>query len=160
MNVAKNTVVTVNYRLSDEQGNVLEEGTEPMVYLHGHGNTLPKIEEALEGQAVGYETTVRVEPEEGFGHYDEELVRVEARDRLPSPLEVGMQLEARHQGDEGEEVHLLTVTQIDGERVVLDANHQLAGMTLDFALTVADVRPATEEEIAHGHVHHAGGHAH
>lgn len=160
MNVAKNTVVTVKYSLSDDQGNLLEESPEPMVYLQGHGNTLPKIEAALEGRAVGYETTVRVPPEEGFGHYDEDLVRVESRNRLPTPLEVGMQLEARHEGENGEESQLLTVTQIDGERVVLDANHQLAGMTLDFALTIVDVRPATEEEIAHGHAHPGDGHAH
>ena len=160
MNVAKNTVVTVDYRLSDEQGNLLEESSEPMIYLHGYGHTLPRIEAALEGQAVGHETTVRVQPDEAFGHYDEELVRVESRDRLPTPLEVGMQLQATYEGEEGEETQLLTVTQIDGERVVLDANHHLAGMTLDFALTIVDVRPASDEEIAHGHVHPAGSPAH
>src|SRR4051794_25041539 len=91
MRIAKNTVVTVNYILSDAQGNLIEESSEPMVYLHGgYENTLPKIEEALEGKDVGYETMIQVEPEDAFGEYDSSLVKVESRDRLPTPIEVGM----------------------------------------------------------------------
>ena len=94
MKIAKNTVVTVRYKLSDAQGNLIEESSEPMVYLHGgYENTLPKIEEALDGQDAGFEILLHVEPEDAFGEYDANLVKVEPRNRLPTPLEVGMQFE-------------------------------------------------------------------
>ncbi|MGZ3157688.1 MAG: FKBP-type peptidyl-prolyl cis-trans isomerase [Burkholderiaceae bacterium] len=162
MKIAQNTVVTVHYKLSDAQGNLIEESSEPMVYLHGgYANTLPKIEEALEGKEVGYDTMIQVEPDDAFGEYDPNLVKVEPRNRLPTPLEVGMQFEGSpEESDEGEETLIFTVTDIADDKVVLDGNHPLAGMALRFALTVAEVRVATEEEIAHEHVHGAHGHHH
>jgi FKBP-type peptidyl-prolyl cis-trans isomerase SlyD len=161
MKIGKNTVVTVNYKLSDTQGNLIEESQEPMVYLHGgYENTLPKIEEALDGKQVGYATTIQVEPDDAFGEYDADLVKVEPRDRLPSPLEVGMQFEGLPDGGDDEEVRLFTVTEIAEDKVVLDGNHPLAGIALRFELNVAEVRDATEEEIAHEHVHGPHGHGH
>ena len=161
MKIAKNTVVTVNYKLSDAQDNLIEDGSQPMVYLHGgYENTLPKIEEELDGKEVGYSSTIQIDPEDAFGDYDAALVKVEARNRLPEPLEVGMQFEGMPDGDEGDEAMIFTVTDIADDKVVLDGNHPLAGIALRFALTVADVREATEEEIAHGHVHGAHGHGH
>jgi FKBP-type peptidyl-prolyl cis-trans isomerase SlyD len=162
MKIGKNTVVTVNYKLSDAQGNMIEEGREPMVYLHGgYENTLPKIEEALEGHDVGFETIIQVEPDDAFGEYDAALVKIEPRDRLPTPLEVGMQFEGTPDGADGdEEGRIFTVTDIADDKVVLDGNHPLAGISLRFALNVAGVRAATEEEIAHEHVHGAHGHHH
>ena len=161
MKIAKNTVVTVHYKLSDAQGNLIEESSEPMVYLHGgYENTLPKIEEALEGKEAGFETMVHVEPDDAFGQYDADLVKVEPRNRLPTPLEVGMQFEGSPDGGEDEESLIFTVTDIADDKVVLDGNHPLAGMSLRFALNVAQVRSATEEEIAHEHVHGAHGHHH
>jgi FKBP-type peptidyl-prolyl cis-trans isomerase SlyD len=139
MKIAKNTVVTVEYSLSDTLGNLIEQGQEPMVYLHGgYENTLPKIEEALEGKEVGFNETIQVEPEDAFGEYDADLVKMEERSRLPSPI--------------------FTVTEIAEDKVVLDGNHPLAGIALRFALHVTEVREATAEEIAHGHVHGAGAH--
>lgn len=155
MNVAKNTVVTVHYRMSDAQGNLIDEGLEPMVYLHGCGSALPKIEEALEGRPVGFETTVSVQPQEAFGEYDEDLVRVESREMLPVEPQAGMQFKGTLEGDDSGQTLLFTVTQVEEDRVVLDGNHPLAGLALQFELTIGDVRPASEEEIAHGHVHHA-----
>jgi FKBP-type peptidyl-prolyl cis-trans isomerase SlyD len=165
MKIAKNTVVTLHYKLSDAQGNLIEESREPMVYLHGgYENTLPKIEEALEGQDVGYETTIQVEPEDAFGEYDASLVKIEPRNRLPSPLEVGMQFEGTpdtgEAGDAGEDSLIFTVTDIADDKVVLDGNHPLAGMALRFTLNVAEVRTATAEEITHEHVHGEHGHHH
>jgi FKBP-type peptidyl-prolyl cis-trans isomerase SlyD len=162
MKVAKNTVVTLHYKLSDAQGNLIEESREPMIYLHGgYENTLPKIEEALEGKDVGYETTIQVEPEDAFGEYDASLVKIEPRNRLPAPLEVGMQFEGTPDGSDGnEEALIFTVTDIAEDKVVLDGNHPLAGMALRFTLNVADVRSATDEEIAHEHVHGEHGHHH
>jgi len=162
MKIAKNTVVTVHYTLSDAQGNLIEEGREPMVYLHGdYESTLPKIEEALDGKEPGYQTTLQVEPADAFGDYDPELLKIEPRNRLPTPLEVGMQFEGTPESaEDGEDIMIFTVTDIADDKVVLDGNHPLAGMALRFTLNVADVRAATAEEIAHGHVHGAHGHHH
>lgn len=155
MKIAKNTVVTVEYTLSDAQNNVLEENGEPIVYLHGgYENTLPAIEEALEGKESGFSVMIQVEPEEAFGEYDPELVRMEDRGKLPTPLEVGMQFEGvPEQTDAGEDPVIFVVTDVAGDKVVLDGNHPLAGMALRFALNVTSVRVATEEEIAHQHPH-------
>jgi FKBP-type peptidyl-prolyl cis-trans isomerase SlyD len=162
MKIAKNTVVTVRYKLSDAQDNLIEEGREPMVYLHGgYENTLPKIEEALEGKDVGFETTIQVEPEDAFGEYDPDLIKIEPRDRLPEPVEIGMQFEGAPEGGESDnETLIFTVTDIADGQVVLDGNHPLAGMALRFTLNVADVRQASDEEISHRHVHGAHGHHH
>ncbi|TFW06898.1 peptidylprolyl isomerase [Oxalobacteraceae bacterium OM1] len=162
MKIAKNTVVSVRYKLSDAQGNLIEEGAEPMVYLHGgYQNTLPKIEEALDGKDVGYQATIQVEPEDAFGEYDANLVKIEPRNRLPEPVEVGMQFEGTPDGADDESGPLIfTVTEIADDKVVLDGNHPLAGIALRFALDVADVRAASDEEIAHQHVHGPHGHGH
>ncbi len=162
MKIGKNTVVTVNYKLSDAQDNLIEDGRQPMVYLHGgYENTLPKIEEELEGKEVGYTNTIQIEPEDAFGDYDAALVKVEERSRLPEPLEVGMQFEGMPDGTDGdEEAMIFTVTEIADDKVVLDGNHPLAGIALRFALSVVEVRAATDEEIAHEHVHGAHGHHH
>lgn len=162
MKIAKNTVVTVHYKLSDAQGNLIEESRDPMVYLHGgYENTLPKIEEALDGQDVGYETTIQVEPEDAFGEYDPNLIKIEPRNRLPEPVEIGMQFEGTPDSGEADDESLIfTVTDIADDKVVLDGNHPLAGMALRFTLNVADVRNASEEEVAHQHVHGAHGHHH
>lgn len=164
MKIAKNTVVTVQYKLSDTQGNLIEESREPMVYLHGgYENTLPKIEEALDGKEAGYNTTIQVEPDDAFGEYDANLVKVEPRNRLPTPLEVGMQFEGMPDdegSEEGEESLIFTVTDIADDKVVLDGNHPLAGIALRFELNVTEVRAASDEEIAHQHVHGAHGHHH
>ncbi len=160
MKIAKNTVVTVNYTLSDAQSNLIEDGREPMVYLHGgYENTLPKIEEELDGKEVGYSNTIQIEPDDGFGEYDPALVKIEQRSRLPDPLEVGMQFEGMPDGEDGdEEAMIFTVTDIADDKVVLDGNHPLAGIALRFKLSVAAVRAATEEELVHGHAHGAHGH--
>ena len=162
MKIAKNTVVTLNYKLSDAQNNLIEESREPMVYLHGgYENTLPKIEEALEGKDVGFQTTIQVEPEDAFGEYDPDLIKIEPRNRLPEPLEIGMQFEGTPDSETaGEESLIFTVTEIADDKVVLDGNHPLAGMALRFSLDVAEVRAASDEEVAHQHVHGAHGHHH
>ena len=161
MNIAKDTVVSLHYKLSDAQGNLIEESSAPMVYLHGgYGNTLPKIEAALDGQAVGFQTQIQVEPEDAFGEYDAELVKIEPRNLFPAELEVGMQFEGAPDDEPNAEVRIFTVTDIADGKVVLDGNHPLAGMALRFALNVVEVRKASAEEVAHGHVHGPGGHHH
>ncbi|MDE2430488.1 MAG: peptidylprolyl isomerase [Burkholderiales bacterium] len=161
MKIVKNSVVTARYTLSDAQDNLIEEGQEPMVYLHGgYDNIFPKIEEELDGKEAGYSAIIQLNPEDAFGEYDAELVKVEPRNRFPSPLEVGMQFEGMPEESDEAEAHIFTVTDIAEDKVVLDGNHPLAGVALRFALTVENVRAASDEEIAHGHVHGAHGHHH
>lgn len=161
MNITKDTVVTLHYQLSDAQGNLIEESSEPMVYLHGgYQNTLPKIEEALDGKAAGFQVTIQVEPEDAFGDYDADLVKIEPRNLFPDEIAVGMQFEAPSDGDSQAEARVFTVTDIADGKVVLDGNHPLAGMALRFALNVVEVREASDEEVAHGHVHGPHGHHH
>ncbi|WP_322029786.1 peptidylprolyl isomerase [Paraburkholderia sp. J76] len=159
MKIAKDTVVSVAYKLSDAQGNLIEESDEPMVYLHGgYDGTFPKIEEVLDGQEPGFETQIQLEPQDAFGEYDPELVKIEPRNRFPEPLEVGMQFEGTpEEGDEDLDTLIYTVTDVAEDKVVLDGNHPLAGMALRFALTVKEVRVATEDEIEHEHAHGADG---
>ncbi len=161
MNIGKDTVVSLNYKLSDAQGNLIEESNEPMVYLHGgYGNTLPKIEEALDGKAAGFQVQIQVEPEDAFGEYEADLVKIEPRNMFPDEIEVGMQFEGSPDGEPQADARVFTVTDIADGKVVLDGNHPLAGMALRFALDVIDVRKASVEEIAHRHVHGPGGHHH
>ncbi len=159
MNIGKNTVVTLNYRVTDSDGSLVDDGAHPIVYLHGgYDGIFPRIEEALQGKAVGDVLEIKLQPADAFGDYDAELVRIEPRSLFPENIEVGMQFErATEDGDDGE---LYTITDIADDKVVVDGNHPLAGIALIFSCTVADVRPATAEEIGHGHVHGPGGHHH
>jgi FKBP-type peptidyl-prolyl cis-trans isomerase SlyD len=155
MIIAKNTVVTVHYTLFDAQNNLLEEEGDPIVYLHGgYDNTLPPIEAALEGKKAGYSITIQVEPEDAFGEYDADLIKIESRGQLPTPLEIGMQFEGvSEEADNDDEPMIYVVTDIVDDKVVLDGNHPLAGIALRFALRVAEVRAATQDEIDHQHPH-------
>lgn len=158
MHITKNTIVTLSYRVSDAQGKLLEASDAPMAYLHGgYGNTFEKIEAALEGQTVGYATTVVLAPEDAFGPRDESLVQTIAKTDFPPGVKVGGTL--RGVADDGGE-RIFTVVKIKGPQVILDGNHPHAGKTLRFAVQVLDVQAASAEEIAHGHAHGAHGHQH
>lgn len=159
MQVGKDSVVTLDYRVTDAQGNLVDEGSEPLVYLHGgYGGIFAKIEETLQGKTAGEHFDVKLEPDDAFGEYDAELVMIEPRSLFPDNIEVGMQFErATEEGDDDE---LFTITDIAEDKVVVDGNHPLAGMALVFSCTISDVRAASAEEVAHGHVHAPGGHHH
>ena len=157
MQIAKNTVVTLSYQVHDSDGNLIDAGDHPLIYIHGgYDGIFPTLEEALHGQEVGASLKVKLQPEEAFGEYDAALVNIEPRNLFPAELEVGMQFERA--AEDGEEDMLYTVTGIEEDKVVVDGNHPLAGMSLVFACTVDTVRSATEEELAHGHVHGPDGH--
>ena len=156
MKIDKDTAVTLNFRVSDDKGRVVEQSNGPMVYLHGgYGNTLPKIEEALNGQQKGYAVTLALAAEDAFGLRDESLMQTIPRTQFPPGVKVGGQLEGR--GADGVQ-HVFQVLKIKGQTVILDGNHPLAGKALQFAIRVDDVRAATEEEINHRHVHGEHGH--
>jgi len=159
MNITKDTVVTLHYKVWDAAtGQLIEAAKEPMTYLHGgYENTLPKIESALDGRPAGYQATLTLAPEDAFGARDETLVRSIPKAEFPPGVKVGGQL--RGQLDDGRE-HVFNVVKIKGPQVLLDGNHPWAGKALKFQLTVAGVRAASAEEIAHRHVHGAGGHHH
>jgi FKBP-type peptidyl-prolyl cis-trans isomerase SlyD len=158
MKIEKNTAVTLRYKITDTQGKLLEESKDPMVYLHGgYDNTFPKVEEALEGQVVGFHTTLALQPEDAFGAYDETLVQTIPKSQFPPGVKVGGQLQGR---DDAGHVQVFTVMKIKGDTVMLDGNHPMAGKALSFSFTVMEVRAASEEEIAHRHVHGEHGHHH
>jgi len=158
MKIEKNTAVTLYFKVSDALGKLIEESKDPMVYLHGgYGNTLPKIEAALEGQEAGFQTTLALAAEDAFGLRDESLVQTIPRTQFPAGVKVGGQLEGR--GADGRE-QVFYVSKIKGPTVILDGNHPLAGKALRFTLKVTGVRAASEEEITHGHVHGEHGHQH
>lgn len=159
MQIAKNTVVSLHYELSDSSGNLIEKTDEPISYLHGgYDGIFPKVEEALHEKEVGFSCTVSMEPEHTFGEYDSDLIRIEPRSAFPENVAVGMRFEGAAEGTD--DYLIYTVTDIADDKVVVDGNHPLAGMNLNFACTVTDIRPATAEEISHQHVHGPDGHAH
>jgi FKBP-type peptidyl-prolyl cis-trans isomerase SlyD len=153
MRIDPGTVVTLAYELRDAEGQPLEDEGARMAYLHGgYGDIFPKVEAALAGQDVGHRVDITLEPEDAFGEYDAELLRVEPRERFPKEIEVGMRFEGVP-GQREEEALIYTVTDVTAEAVVVDGNHPLAGERLWFKCAVEDVRRATPEEIRHGHVH-------
>jgi FKBP-type peptidyl-prolyl cis-trans isomerase SlyD len=149
LHIAKDTVVSLDVELSDIWGELVQRSEEPLQYLHGgYGNIFPLVEAALEGKKVKDRVEVRLEPEDSFGDYDENLLKVEPRSRFPEVLEVGMRFEGAADGADDDLI--FTVTDIAEDKVVLDANHALAGMALKFSCTVVAVRRATEAEIQNG----------
>lgn len=160
MQIAKDKVASLNYTLTNDAGQVLDssEGRPPLAYVHGVGGLIPGLEKQLEGRVAGDSLRVRLPPEEAYGVRDENAVHKVPRAELPTDakLEVGVQFHA--DGPQGSTI--LTVLAVEDDTVHMDANHPLAGVALNFDVTVIEVREATREELAHGHVHGPGGHAH
>lgn len=160
MKIARDKVVTIDYLLKNDEGSVLDQSEAgEFAYIHGSRNIIPGLEKALEGKSVGDSFAVRIAPDQGYGVRDERRVAVVTRDMFPedAQLEIGSQFHA--QGDDGE-MTVISVTEINGESVTVDGNHPLAGVHLNFDVQVVGVRNATEDELAHGHVHEPGGHHH
>jgi len=159
MQIKKNTVVSLTYELLDIDGALIEKTDAAVSYLHGgHDGIFARVQQALEGKQAGFECRVQLAPEDGFGAYEPSLVRTEARALFPATVEVGMQFEGSSEGS-GER-HIYTVTGVSDDKVTVDGNHPLAGRSLVFSCTVTNVRAASRDELAHGHVHGAGGHHH
>lgn len=146
MKIGKNSIVTIDYSVTDASGQVVDEGREPIIYMHGgYESIFPKIESALDGKTVGDSIEIALNPEDSFGEYDDDLVEVAERSEFPDELEIGMQF-TQGDGEDGELLYM--VREMDGDKVVLDANHPLAGLELVFACTVTAIRDANSEEIA------------
>ena len=161
MQVSEQKVVTMNYEVADDQGQLIDRSEEggPLAYIHGNGQLIPGLETALEGRGKGDKIAVDVPPEQGYGERDEEGVQIVARNQFDDSveIEVGMQFEAQDD-DDGHQI--VTVVAVDGENITLDTNHPLAGKNLRFEVEILDVRDASAEELSHGHVHGPGGHDH
>jgi len=158
MQVAANTVVTIDYVLTNDEGDVIDRSDNgAFCYLHGARNIIPGLENALAGKTTGDSLSVTVEPEEGYGIRDEAMLQVISRDMFgpDQDIEAGMQFHA--QSPQGETM-VITVTQVEGDDITVDGNHPLAGVKLNFAVSIVDIRDATQDEIAHGHAHGPDGH--
>jgi len=155
MQISAPCVVSLTWRLADAQGVEIDELGDPIEFFYGGDDLLAKVEEALEGQEAGYATTVHLEPEHAFGEYDPQLVFFEDRKIFPDEIDPGMQFEGPPPGAKTAGLSpdaIYTVTEVYPNHVVLDGNHPLAGIALRLALTVRDVREATEDEIEAGSV--------
>ncbi|WP_448509089.1 FKBP-type peptidyl-prolyl cis-trans isomerase [Immundisolibacter sp.] len=161
MNIADDCVVTLAYTLRDDAGEVLDSATagDPFAFVHGRHSVIPGLEKALTGRAAGDTLDLTIAPADAYGERSPARVQVVPRDRFPADIDIepGMQF---HASDEHGGRMAVRVTEVNEDGVVVDANHPLAGQTLHFAVQVLGVRAATAEELAHGHVHGAGGHHH
>jgi len=153
MLIGQNSVVSIDYELTNDAGELLDASpkSQPLTYLHGASNIIAGLENELTGKAVGSQFKVTVPPEQGYGTHQPQLVQTVPRDAFPDPddIQAGMRFTA--QSDNG--TLSVVVTGVTDDSVTVDANHPLAGQVLHFSVNVAAVRDATQEEIAHGHVH-------
>lgn len=160
MNIANDHVISMNYTLTDDKGTTLDtsEGREPLVYLQGKGQIIPGLEKAMLGKSKGEKFSITIQPEEGYGERNEEMIHSVPKTEFPEAdkVEVGMQFQV--DGEQGPMI--LTIIEIKDTEFVLDGNHPLAGIILNFAVEICEVREATKEELDHGHVHGPGGHQH
>ena len=160
MQISDSKVVTLNYTLKDDDGNLIDQSQDgQFVYLHGAQNIIPGLEIALTDKTKGDKVSVRIEPKEGYGEYNESMIQNvdKAMFDVEQELEVGQQFHA-----ETPDGHMVTVTnkEVKDDEITVDGNHPLAGVHLNFDVEIMDVREASAEEVEHGHVHGPGGHQH
>lgn len=160
MQIGKNSAVSIHYTLTNDAGEEIDSsiGGEPLAYLHGYGNIITGLENVLTDKSVGDKFETRIEPADAYGEFSEDMIQIISRDMFDgiNNIEIGMQFHAAVNSGSG----VITVTKIDGDDITIDGNHPLAGQALNFAVEVVEVRPATKEEVAHGHIHGPGGHHH
>ena len=160
MNIAKDKVVSIDYTLTNDNGEVLDSssGREPLAYLQGHNNLIPGLEKELEGKVKGDKLVAIIAPEQAYGTRNEEMVQEVPRENFENPeeIKVGAQFQVQMQ----DHVQIAVVTDVKDDIITVDMNHPLADETLHFDVEVMEVRDASAEELEHGHVHGAGGHHH
>ena len=160
MQVSARKVVYIHYTLTNEEGEVLDssEGHAPLAYIHGQGNIISGLENVLLGKSAGDRLNVSIPPEEGYGLRDEELIQSVPKEAFHGVDEILPGMQFHTESPEG--MQLVTVLEVLDDEVILDGNHPMSGQTLNFDVEVTEVRDATVEELAHGHVHGPGGHHH
>jgi len=160
MQIESNSVVTLHYTLKDNDGRIIDYSTDgTFLYLHGAMNIIPGLENALTGKSAGDELTVNVSPEEGYGVKEDNRIQEVPKDMFDSAEEIKVGVQFHAQSPDGAAV-VVTVTDVKDDTVVIDGNHALAGVDLNFDVKIVDVREASKEEIEHGHVHGEHGHQH
>ena len=160
MKITQNAVAVIDYTLTDSDGTVIDQSTDGnFAYLHNGMNIIPGLEAALLEKEAGDQLKVTVEPEQAYGEKDLAAIQQIPREMFPPEAEIEAGMQFQGESPEGQ-VTVVTVTAIDGDTVIVDGNHPLAGLTLNFDVTVVDVREASAEELEHGHVHGPGGHDH
>ncbi len=156
MQINNNTAVSIHYTLTNDSGEQIDStfGGEPLVYLHGYGNIISGLEKELTNKSVGDKFETRIEAADAYGEFSDDMIQVISREMFDGidPLEVGMQFHAAVNSG----TNVITIVKIDGDDITIDGNHPMAGQPLNFTVEVVDVRPASKEEIAHGHIHGAG----
>ena len=160
MQISDSKVVTLNYTLKDDDGNIIDESKDSQfAYLHGAQNIIPGLEIALSDKAKGDKVTVRIEPKDAYGEYNDSMIQNVDKGMFDSnqELEVGQQFHA--QTPDGQMI-TVTIKEIADDTITVDGNHPLAGVHLNFDVEIMDVREASSEEVEHGHVHGPGGHQH
>jgi FKBP-type peptidyl-prolyl cis-trans isomerase SlyD len=161
MAIEQNKVVTMNFTLTDDHGNVLDSTDQggPFSYISGKNMVLPKLEEAVNGMLIGSKKNLKLEAKDGYGNYNDDAVQIVGKENFPEDfvLEVGMEYMASN--PDGVQMPF-TISNVDGEEITVDFNHPLAGKNLNFNIELLNVRDATAEELSHGHVHGVGGHHH
>ena len=153
MNISDKSIVSINYTLKDDEGNLLDKSeSEPLSYMHGVGNLIPGLEKELDGKTAGDKINVSIPPEDAYGEFQSSLVQEVSKEMFQGveKVEPGMQFEARGADDN---TMLVRIDRVEGDKVTINGNHPLAGMTLNFDVDVVEVREATEEELEHGHSH-------
>jgi FKBP-type peptidyl-prolyl cis-trans isomerase SlyD len=160
MQIESNSVVTLHYTLKDNDGNIIDQSDDgSFLYLHGAMNIIPGLENALTGKTAGDEVSVTVSPEEGYGVKDPERIQEVPKEMFENSDEIAVGTQFHAQSPDGGAI-VVTVTEVKDDVVVIDGNHALAGVDLNFDVKVIEVRQASEEELAHGHVHGPHGHHH
>ncbi len=160
MQIENQKVVTLHYKLTDDSGTVIDQSDDgSFAYLHGAANIIPGLENALAGKSAGDKFDVTIEPEQAYGERNEAMLQEVPREMFENSADIQVGSQFHAQGP-NEQTIVVTVKEVTDDKVVVDGNHPLAGMSLNFDVEVIDVRDATSEEIEHGHVHGPGGHQH
>jgi len=158
MKIENNKAITLNYTLKDDQGEILDQSNNAsFIYLHGAQNIIPGLEDSLTGRTKDNKFDLVIKPEDAYGEYNPKITQVVDRAMFDADeaneIQAGMQFQS--QSEDGA-MMIITVSEINGDKVTIDGNHPLAGITLHYNVHVVDVRDATEEEIDHGHIHAHG----
>ena len=160
MSITAKKVVTINYTLKDDEGNVIDSAQDgSFAYLHGADNIIPGLEQALEGKTEGESLSVSVEPSNGYGERNDSMAQVVSKEMFEGDEEINVGMQFHAESPDGQPV-VVTVTHLEGDNVTVDGNHPLAGVNLNFDVNVVSIREASEEEMEHGHVHGPEGHNH
>lgn len=158
--IAKDSVVLIHYTLKNNQGEVLDSssGSDPLAYLHGHGNIIPGLESQLVGKNVGDKLSTKIAPADGYGEHDAQMIQQVPKEAFQGAPEITVGMQFQAEGPDG--AQMVTVTAVEAETVTVDGNHPLAGQDLNFDVEIMEIREASAEELSHGHVHGPGGHDH